>query len=112
LRLIQSSRSSLLPEGQNFEANEINAAYQRVLKSGLFESVEFDENDGLLRVIVVEYPTINRIYFEGNVRVEDAALEKVLKSKEKYVLDAQTVEQDRKKYCRNVCRDGTFSSKS
>ena len=85
-----------LPEGQNFEANEINAAYQRVLKSGLFESVEFDENDGLLRVIVVEYPTINRIYFEGNVRVEDAALEKVLKSKEKYVLDAQTVEQDRK----------------
>ena len=65
-------------------------------KSGLFESVEFDENDGLLRVIVVEYPTINRIYFEGNVRVEDAALEKVLKSKEKYVLDAQTVEQDRK----------------
>ena len=62
----------------------------------MFESVEFDENDGLLRVIVVEYPTINRIYFEGNVRVEDAALEKVLKSKEKYVLDAQTVEQDRK----------------
>ena len=85
-----------LSEGQNFEANEINAAYQRVLKSGLFESVEFDENDGLLRVIVVEYPTINRIYFEGNVRVEDAALEKVLKSKEKFVLDAQTVEQDRK----------------
>ena len=84
-----------LPEGQNFEANEINAAYQRVLKSGLFESVEFDENDGLLRVIVVEYPTINRIYFEG-MYVEDAALEKVLKSKEKYVLDAQTVEQDRK----------------
>ena len=85
-----------LSKGQNFEADEINSAYQRVLKSGLFESVTFDENDGVLKVTVVEYPTINRIYFEGNVRIEDTVLEKVLKSKEKYVLDAQTVEQDRK----------------
>ena len=85
-----------LSKGQNFEADEINSAYQRVLKSGLFDSVTFDENDGVLKVTVAEYPTINRIYFEGNVRIEDTVLEKVLKSKEKYVLDAQTVEQDRK----------------
>ena len=85
-----------LSKGQNFEADEINSAYQRVLKSGLFESVTFDENGGVLEVTVVEYPTINRIYFEGNVRIEDTVLEKVLKSREKYVLDAQTVEQDRK----------------
>lgn len=85
-----------LSNGRSFEADEINSAYQRVLKSGLFESVTFDENDGVLKVTVVEYPTINRIYFEGNVRIEDTVLEKVLKSKEKYVLDAQTVEQDRK----------------
>lgn len=85
-----------LSKGQSFEADEINAAYQRVLKSGLFESVTFDENGGVLEVTVVEYPTINRIYFEGNVRIEDTVLEKVLKSREKYVLDAQTVEQDRK----------------
>ena len=56
-----------LSKGQNFEADEINSAYQRVLKSGLFESVTFDENDGVLKVTVVEYPTINRIYLEGNV---------------------------------------------
>jgi len=85
-----------LSNGRSFEADEINSAYQRVLKSGLFESVTFDENDGVLKVTVVEYPTINRIYLEGNVRIEDTVLEKVLKSKEKYVLDAQTVEQDRK----------------
>ena len=85
-----------LSKGQSFEADEINSAYQRVLKSGLFESVTFDENGGILAVTVVEYPTINRIYFEGNVRIEDTVLEKVLKSREKYVLDAQTVEQDRK----------------
>ena len=85
-----------LSKGQNIEGDEINAAYQRVLKSGLFESVNFEEKDGILKVSVVEYPTINRIYFEGNRRVADTVLEKVLKSKEKYVLDSQTVEQDQK----------------
>jgi len=85
---------SLTP-GNVFEADEINAAYQRVLKSGLFESVDFKEINGVLTINVVEYPTVNRIYFEGNVRIEDAALEKALESREKFVLNAQTVEQDR-----------------
>jgi len=84
-----------LSPGNVFEADEINAAYQRVLKSGLFESVDFKEIDGVLTINVVEYPTVNRIYFEGNVRIEDAALEKALESREKFVLNAQTVEQDR-----------------
>ena len=84
-----------LSPGNVFEADEVNAAYQRVLKSGLFESVDFKEIDGVLTINVVEYPTVNRIYFEGNVRIEDAALEKALESREKFVLNAQTVEQDR-----------------
>ena len=100
-----------LSKGQNFEADEINSAYQRVLKSGLFESVTFDENDGVLKVTVVEYPTINRIYFEGNVRIEDTVLEKVLKSKEKYVLDAQTVEQDRKNIAETYAVRGRLAAR-
>ena len=100
-----------LSKGQNFEADEINSAYQRVLKSGLFESVTFDENDGVLKVTVVEYPTINRIYLEGNVRIEDTVLEKVLKSKEKYVLDAQTVEQDRKNIAETYAVRGRLAAR-
>ena len=38
-----------LEKGKNFEADEINAAYQRVLKSGLFESVTFDEKNTTYR---------------------------------------------------------------
>ena len=100
-----------LSKGQNFEADEINSAYQRVLKSGLFESVTFDENDGVLKVTVVEYPTINRIYLEGNVRIEDTVLEKVLKSKEKYVLDAQTVEQDRQNIAETYAVRGRLAAR-
>ena len=100
-----------LSEGKVFEADEINAAYQRVLKSGLFESVEFEEIDGILRVSVVEYPTINRIYFEGNVRIEDAALEKALESREKYVLNAQIVEQDRKNIAETYALMGRLAAR-
>ena len=100
-----------LSQGKVFEADEINAAYQRVLKSGLFESVEFEEIDGILRVRVVEYPTINRIYFEGNVRIEDAALEKALESREKYVLNAQIVEQDRKNIAETYALMGRLAAR-
>ena len=100
-----------LSQGKVFEADEINAAYQRVLKSGLFESVEFEETDGILRVSVVEYPTINRIYFEGNVRIEDAALEKALESREKYVLNAQIVEQDRKNIAETYALMGRLAAR-
>ena len=100
-----------LSQGKVFEADEINAAYQRVLKSGLFESVEFEEIDGILRVSVVEYPTINRIYFEGNVRIEDAALEKALESREKYVLNAQIVEQDRKNIAETYALMGRLAAR-
>jgi outer membrane protein insertion porin family len=100
-----------LSQGKVFEADAINAAYQRVLKSGLFESVEFEEIDGILRVRVVEYPTINRIYFEGNVRIEDAALEKALESREKYVLNAQIVEQDRKNIAETYALMGRLAAR-
>ena len=100
-----------IAKGQNIEADKINAAYQRVLKSGLFESVNFKEKDGILNVTVVEYPTINRIYFEGNVRIDDKVLEKVLKSREKYVLDSQTVEQDQKNIAETYATMGRLAAR-
>ena len=100
-----------LSPGNVFEGDEINAAYQRVLKSGLFESVEFKEINGVLTINVVEYPTVNRIYFEGNVRIEDAALEKVLGSREKFVLNSQTVEQDRKNIAEKYALMGRLAAR-
>ena len=100
-----------LSPGNVFEGDEINAAYQRVLKSGLFESVEFKEINGVLTINVVEYPTVNRIYFEGNVRIEDAALEKAIESKEKFVLNSQTVEQDRKNIAETYALMGRLAAR-
>ena len=54
-------------------AGELNAAYQRVLQTGLFKSVEFVPQGNQLLIKVVEFPTINVISVEGNKRIDDEA---------------------------------------
>ena len=55
-----------IPRGETLNAAELNDAYQRVIQSGLFETVEFAPQGGTLVIRVVERPTINVINFEGN----------------------------------------------
>ena len=57
---------------------QINAAYQRLIATGLFEEVKVIPRGGSLVVEVREYPTINRINFEGNKRVKDEKLAEVI----------------------------------
>jgi outer membrane protein insertion porin family len=59
----------------------LNDAYQRVVNSGLFETVEFSTEGGVLQVVVSEWPTIGVISFEGNRRITDEALAEVILSK-------------------------------
>ncbi|UWQ19550.1 outer membrane protein assembly factor BamA [Jannaschia sp. M317] len=66
--------------GQPVSAAAINDGFQRLQASGLFERVEVIPQGGKLLVIVEEYPTINRISFEGNKRLDDEALEVIVNS--------------------------------
>jgi outer membrane protein insertion porin family len=52
-------------------AAELNDAYQRIVASGLFETVEIVPQGNTLVIRVVEYPTVNVIAFEGNGRIKD-----------------------------------------
>nr|WP_299350643.1 outer membrane protein assembly factor BamA [uncultured Shimia sp.] len=80
--------------GQTVSAGQLNAAYQRVLESGLFETVELTPRGNQLTIKVVEYPTINRISIEGNARLKDDALEPFLESKPRQVLNPTVAERD------------------
>ncbi len=53
---------------------QINAAKQRVLASGLFETAEITVEGRRLIIEVEEFPTINRISIEGNRRLDDELL--------------------------------------
>ncbi|MFD3189100.1 outer membrane protein assembly factor BamA [Sedimentitalea sp. HM32M-2] len=83
-----------IERGKSVSAGELNAAYQRVLDSGVFETVELQPRGGTLLITVKERPTINIVSFEGNRRIKDENLEKLVQSKSRQVFNPATAEAD------------------
>ncbi len=83
-----------LPRGAEVSAAELNAAYQRIVNSGLFASVEIDPQGSTLVIRVVENPMINVINFEGNKRIKDEDLAPLIKSVSSRVYSPAQAEQD------------------
>ncbi len=83
-----------IARGQALSAGELNTAYQNIIASGLFESVEITPQGRTLVIAVKEYPTINRISIEGNRRLKDDALGAVIKSRERFVYSPNQAERD------------------
>lgn len=80
--------------GEAVSAAQLNDAAQRIRGSGLFETVDIIPQGGTLIIQVVEFPTINRINFEGNSRLDDAELASVISSRERFVYNPAQAEQD------------------
>ena len=83
-----------IERGQSVTAGELNDAYQRVLDSGVFETVELTPRGSTLVVTVSEYPTINKISFEGNRRIKDDVLREVISAQTRRVFTAEQAERD------------------
>lgn len=100
-----------LPRGQALTGGELNAAYQRVLASGLFESVDFVPQGRTLVINVVEFPTINRIAFEGNRRIKDDALAPLIQSQSRRVFSASQAEADAQVIAQAYSEAGRFAAR-
>lgn len=83
-----------IERGKTIGAGELNDAYQRILRSGLFETVEVIPRGSTLLVRVKEYPTINRITFEGNRRIKDDKLVDFVTSEPRRVFNPSIAEKD------------------
>ncbi len=83
-----------IPRGEAVTAGQVNGALQRLQASGLFESVSVEPQGSTLRITVVEFPTINRINFEGNRRIKDDALSALVNSTERRVYNPAQAERD------------------
>ncbi|MDR0808147.1 MAG: outer membrane protein assembly factor BamA [Gemmobacter sp.] len=75
-------------------AGQLNDAYQGLQNSGLFEEISVAPQGSRLVIRVKEYPMINRISFEGNKRMKDDVLEKVVQSKARRVYSPALAEAD------------------
>ncbi|EEE37766.1 outer membrane protein assembly complex, YaeT protein [Rhodobacteraceae bacterium KLH11] len=80
--------------GQTVTAGQLNDAFQRLLDSGVFETVELTPRGNTLVIEVEEYPTINQISIEGNNRVKDDVLLEVISSQTRRVFTPQAAEAD------------------
>ncbi|WP_299844327.1 outer membrane protein assembly factor BamA [uncultured Roseovarius sp.] len=73
---------------------QVNDAYQNILASGLFESVEIEPRGSNLYIKVIEFPTINKIAFEGNRKLKDDELEGFIESRPRQVFSPTKAERD------------------
>ena len=84
-----------LATDQVFGADDLNRAYQNILASGLFESVEVVPSGNRLVIKVDEFPTVNQIAFEGNRRVNDSTLKSIVGLQPRRVFNPDKVDADR-----------------
>ena len=83
-----------IPRGEALTAGEVNDAYQRVLESGLFESVSFEPRGRTLVITVEERPIIGTVAIEGNRRLDDERLLALLESASRQVYSPATAQRD------------------
>ncbi|MEM9843765.1 MAG: outer membrane protein assembly factor BamA [Pseudomonadota bacterium] len=83
-----------IEQGQTITAGELNDIGNRIRESGFFEDVEVEPRGGTLVIRVVEFPTINRIAFEGNTRIDDEDLAEFIESAPRQVFSPTQAERD------------------
>ena len=80
--------------GEEVSAAGLNDAYQRILNSNLFETVELVPEGSTLLIRVQEYPIVNVISIEGNKRLKDEQLSELIKSQPRRVYSPDLAESD------------------
>uniref|UniRef100_UPI002F9496A2 outer membrane protein assembly factor BamA n=1 Tax=Pseudotabrizicola sp. L79 TaxID=3118402 RepID=UPI002F9496A2 len=83
-----------IKRGAALTTAQLNDAYQNLVRSGLFETVEITPAGNTLTIKVQEYPIINFINFEGNKRLKDEDLAEVIGSKVRRVYSPSQAEAD------------------
>ncbi|MFC6687462.1 outer membrane protein assembly factor BamA [Jhaorihella thermophila] len=103
------ARTGITP-GKTVTAGQLNDAYQSLLDSGLFETVELDPQGSTLVIRVEERPTINEINFEGNKRIKDEDLSKIVESQSRRVFNPRQAERDAAKIAEAYSQTGRVAA--
>ena len=83
-----------ISRGEEVSAAQLNDAYQRIMNSNLFETVELVPQGSTLVIKVVEYPIVNVISIEGNKRLKDEKLSELIQSQPRRIYSPSQAEAD------------------
>lgn len=100
-----------IARGQSISAGELNDSYQRILGSGLFESVDLIPQGSRLVIKVVEFPTVNRISFEGNRRLKDEDLAGIVQTQIRRVFNPRVAEDDAQRISEGYSQQGRLAAR-
>ncbi|MCZ7675905.1 MAG: hypothetical protein M5U35_08575 [Roseovarius sp.] len=100
-----------ISRGQTVSAGELNDAYQRILDSGLFETVRMVPQGNRLLIKVTEFPTISRISFEGNRKIKDEDLEGIVESRSRQVFSPSRAERDAAEISKAYLQSGRIAAR-
>lgn len=81
-------------KGQPTSDGALNDATQRLTDSGLFAAVDIEPSGNTLIIHVTENATIATVDFEGNKKIKDEDIAKIIKSQARRVYSAAQAEED------------------
>jgi len=96
--------------GDPFDAEKIDQALKNLFATGLFADVNLRRDGNALVVAVKENPIINKLAFEGNKRIDDAALNAEVQLRPRVVYTQTRVQQDVKRILDLYRRSGRFAA--
>lgn len=97
-------------EGQAVSAREIDESLKTLFATGLFADVSIRESGPDLVVTVVENPIINRVAFEGNLRIDDEDLAAETELRPRVVFTRARVQSDLQRIIELYRRRGNFAA--
>jgi len=83
-----------IPQGMALTQANLNDIYQRIVASGLFDTVQLVPSGNTLTIKVTEFPVLNVVDIQGNKRLKDAELAAILQSKSARVYSPAVAEAD------------------
>ncbi len=99
-----------IQRGDNVSDSGVNEAAQRLRESGLFESVSVTVRGNTVVFVVVERPTINEVVFEGNSRLKDEDLRRIVRSVPRRVYDPVIAEEDASRIAEAYATQGRITA--
>lgn len=100
-----------LPTNRPVTAEDLNAAVRRLYDTGLFSDVRIVPSKNQLVVEVKENPIINKIAFEGNHKLKDADLNKIIQLRPRLPYTAAAAEADAQRIIETYRSIGRYGAK-
>lgn len=96
--------------GDPFDPAALDQSLKNLFATGLFDDVELRRSGDALTVRVVENPIINRIAFEGNLRLDDETLESEVQLRPRVVYTRSRVQNAVNRILELYRRNGRFAA--